>query len=84
MGYDKNTLQQKIVYTNTPDGYSGGIWMCAGGPAADSEGNIYFASGDGTAGVNSDVANPKNRGQSAVKLMPSDTGFVLKDFFTSA
>lgn len=82
MGYDKTTMQQKVVYCDTPDGHAGGIWMSGGGPAADSDGNIYFASGDGSSGINNDASNPINRGQSAVKLKATDTGFVMKDFFT--
>ena len=32
IGYDKTSLQQKIVYNATPNGYNGGIWMSAAAP----------------------------------------------------
>ena len=47
LGYDENTLSQKYAFVNTPNDQEGGIWMSGAGPAADNQGNIYVASGNG-------------------------------------
>ena len=48
MAYNAQTLAQVAVFNTTPNGVLGGIWHAGGGMAADSLGNIYFATGDGT------------------------------------
>jgi hypothetical protein len=48
MTYNATTLQQVAVFNTTPNGTLGGVWQSGNGIAADSEGNIYFATGDGT------------------------------------
>lgn len=70
IGYDANTLQQKIVYNTTPDGYNGGIWMSAGAPTIDEFGNLYVCTGNGSVGTN---GNPRARGESIIKLVPNLT-----------
>lgn len=82
LGYDKATLEQKIVYCTTPDGTEGGIWMSGGGPAADEVGNIYVAVGNGTPGVGADIANTRNRGESTIKLTPSGNTLNVASFFS--
>jgi hypothetical protein len=47
LAYDASTLQQKYVLNLTPNGSMGAIWMSGGGPAADSDGNIYVLDGNG-------------------------------------
>jgi len=80
LGYDKTSLQQKVVYNDTPDGYNGGIWMSGTGLAADSSGNIYFSTGNGSVGVGADPANLRNRSESVIRFDPSTA--TVKDFFT--
>jgi hypothetical protein len=82
LGYDKTTLQQTTVYTDTPDGHNGGIWMSGSAPSADDAGNIYVATGNGTAGANGNMSDLRNRSESALKLFPSGSGFTIKSFFT--
>jgi hypothetical protein len=41
VSYDAATLQQKAIFNTTPDGSGGAIWMSGGGPAVDSDGNLY-------------------------------------------
>ena len=76
MGYDADTLQRVMVWNATPNGEGAGIWQAGGGIAADSDGNLYFATGDGQFDVNS---GGDSYGDSFIKLSPS--GDVL-DFFT--
>ena len=45
--YDASTLALKAVWSPTPGGRNGGIWMGGQGPAADRDGAIYLAVGDG-------------------------------------
>ncbi len=63
--FNASTLAKVAVWNVTPTGSEGGIWMGAAGPAADANGNIFVASGNGTwDGVN-------DFGQSVVKLDPA-------------
>ena len=52
MGYNAKTLVQKSVFNDTPNGSKGGIWQSAGGLSADSSGNVYLITGNGTFDVN--------------------------------
>ena len=82
LGYDAQTLAQKVVYNTTPDGYNGGIWMSAAAPAADEAGNIYVAVGNGSIGVGSNISNLRNRSESALRLTPSGNTLTVSSFFT--
>jgi len=48
LGYDAQTLALTNVFNSTPDGGLGGVWQAGCGPSADTNGNIYFATGNGT------------------------------------
>ena len=48
MGYSESTLQQASVLNITPNGSLGAFWGAGAGPAADSDGNFYVLSGNGT------------------------------------
>ncbi|HXL23475.1 MAG TPA: hypothetical protein VOA78_13490 [Candidatus Dormibacteraeota bacterium] len=48
MSYNAATLAQEAVHNVSPNGALDGIWMAGGGPAADSSGNIFYASGNGS------------------------------------
>jgi hypothetical protein len=82
MGYDKQTLDQKIVYCTTPNGKEGGIWMAGNGAAADADGNLYVAVGNGTPGYNGNVSDLINRGESALKLTPSNGTLAISSWFS--
>ncbi|GGB10026.1 discoidin domain-containing protein [Puia dinghuensis] len=81
MGYDETTLQRKIGYCTTPDGFGGGIWLSGGGLPADASGNIYATTGNGTIGVGADFTNNRNRGESMVKLADSGNTLKVVDYF---
>jgi hypothetical protein len=76
LGYDATTLQQVMAYNDTANGYGGGIWQNGGGPSADSAGNLYFATGNGTFDANSGGID---YGDSSLKLSPAAT---VVDYFT--
>ena len=48
MGYNETNLQQTGVINFTPNGAQGGMWNAGAGPAADAQGNVYMALGNGT------------------------------------
>src|SRR5258708_37723379 len=76
MSYGSTTLTQEGVYNTSPNGSANGIWMSGAGPAADSSGNIYFATGNGT-------WSSTDNGDSIVKLgPPSGSTLPLRDYFT--
>jgi outer membrane protein assembly factor BamB len=98
LGYNSKTLQQQIVYNDTPNGEEGGLWESGMGMAADAQGNLYEVSGNGTVGTstsyyqvpsgtaeNTASTNPAdltNRAESALKLTPSGSTLQVTSFFT--
>jgi hypothetical protein len=98
LGYNAQTLQQQIVYNNTPNGENGGLWESGQGVAADAQGNLYVVSGNGTVGqgnlfqtsgngtnensANPDPTNLTDRGESALKLTPSGSSLQITSYFT--
>jgi len=82
LGYDAATLQQKIVYNDTPNGAAGGMWESGAGMAADGAGNLYVVTGNGTVGVAGDETNVTNRGSSALKLTPTGSSLQVASYFT--
>ena len=82
LGYDASTIQQRIVYNDTPNGYAGGMWESGTGMAADAEGNLYVVTGNGTVGDAGDPTSPTNRGSSALKLTPTGSTLRVASYFT--
>lgn len=82
IGYDKNTLAQRVIYNSTPDGGDGGIWMSACGPTIGPEGDIYLTTGNGTVGVGSNPNNTRNRGESLLRLRNVNDTLKVVRFFT--
>ncbi|MBO0862883.1 MAG: hypothetical protein J2P21_31175, partial [Chloracidobacterium sp.] len=46
--YDSKILLSVGEFNVTPSGEMGGIWMAGGAPSMDTEGNLYYATGNGT------------------------------------
>jgi outer membrane protein assembly factor BamB len=71
--YDAKSLSRKAVWCTTPNGNGAGIWQAGQGLTADTRGDIYLMTGNGS-------ADPmkSNFGQSFVKLSPS---LALVDYF---
>jgi len=82
LGYDASTMQQRVVYNDTPNGSAGGMWESGTGMAADAQGNLYVVTGNGTVGDAGDPTNPTNRGSSALKLAPSGSTLRVASYFT--
>jgi hypothetical protein len=79
LGYDATTLQQVAVFNATPNGLEGGIWQGGGGPAADSSGNLFVITANGTFDV--DVGG-SDVGDSFLRLTATAGGLTVGDFFT--
>jgi hypothetical protein len=79
MSYNASTLAQEAVINTSPNGGLAGIWMSGDGVAADSSGNLYFATGNGTY----DGSASGDYGDSIVKLTgPTGGNFTVPDWFT--
>jgi outer membrane protein assembly factor BamB len=83
LGYGSRTLKLFHTFNDTPNGGGGGIWQGANGPAADANGAIYVASGNGTFDADSGGID---YGDSAIKLMSRTVKhrrmFTVADYFT--
>lgn len=85
MGYEidpvSGQLTQTGVYNSTPNGYEGGIWQSGQGPAADSAGNLYIMTGNGTSNIN--TTGGTEMSENFVKLTPSpvDASLSVADWF---
>jgi chitodextrinase len=84
MRYDATSLTQTAVFNDTPNGTNAGIWMSGGAPALDSDGNMFFSTGNGSFDAVANVATapaPNNDyGESFVNLSP--TTLAVQDFYT--
>jgi hypothetical protein len=80
MAYDAHTLQQRAVLNTSPDGGDAGIWQSDAGAAADDEGNIYVATGNGT--FNGAKAGGRDFGDSVLKLRLEGQRLMVRDYFT--
>lgn len=78
MAYDARTLAQKAALNVTPDAAGGGIWLGGKGPAADNDGNVFLATGNGKF----DAPNGRDYGDSVLKLGLDGQNFVVRDYFT--
>jgi hypothetical protein len=82
IAYDAANISNQVgVWTDTPNGVSGGIWMCGGGPSTDGAGNIFAASGNGKFDANT---GGTDEGDSAFRLTLDSSGLTLRDYFTPA
>ena len=79
MGYSASTYQQVVVYNTTRNGYAGAIWEGGQGLVADSNGAIYFMTGNGK--FDTRVSPAVDLGDSFVKLSSQNSLKVL-DYFT--
>jgi Chitobiase/beta-hexosaminidase C-terminal domain/PQQ enzyme repeat len=78
LGYNETNLSQVSSYIVTPNGSQGAIWSSGMAPAADSSGNIYIMTANGTFDANS---SGSDYGESFLKLSTS-SGLSVADWFT--
>ena len=80
--YDAKTLRQVAVFNNTPNGGGGGIWQSGQGPAADENGFIYLAGGNGS--FSAHLPGGRDFGISVLKLFPPGLAspLAVADWFT--
>lgn len=76
VGYDSQTLAQVAVFNTTPDGAQGAIWGSGNGPAADSSGDVFAATGNGSFDADTSVAD---YGENFLKLAPGT--LMPQDYF---
>lgn len=79
MAYDAKTLKQTAAFNTSPDAGESGIWQSDNGPAADAQGNIYTATGNGKFTV---ADGGHDYGDSLLKLGLSGGSIAVLDFFT--
>ncbi len=78
--YNASTLAQQAVFVPTPNGGEGGFWMSGAGIAADSSGNIFLVTGNGTFDTTNTPATMW--GDSILKLAMTGNSFSVLDYFT--
>lgn len=80
-GYDASSLQQTGVFVVTQSpATQGGIWQSGGGPSADSNGNIFVATGEGPFNANRTMES-FSHGDSFLRLGTAK-GLSISDYFT--
>jgi hypothetical protein len=77
LGYDAKTLRQVVVYNTTPNGSEGAIWMSGQAPAADTNGNLYAVTGNGTV----DTTTNNDYGEAFLKLTPTNGTMKVASWF---
>jgi hypothetical protein len=78
--FDAQSLSQRAALITTPNGQDGGIWMSGAGVAADSDANIFLATGNGTFDT---VSIPATQlGDSILKLTLNGSQLSLLDYFS--
>lgn len=79
MSFNQNTLAPTGLFADTPNGSEGGMWGSGSGPAADANGIIYAATGNGTFDANS---SGTDYGDSVIRFNWSPFGISVADYFT--
>jgi hypothetical protein len=82
MAYDAHTLARTAALDTSPKSGWSGIWQSDNGPAADDQGNIYVATGNGL--FNASTANGRDYGDSLLKLRLAGRNLDVADYFTPA
>ncbi len=73
MAYDARTLAQTAAFNTSPDADQSGIWQSDAAPAADEQGNVYAATGNGR------FDNRRNWGDTLLKF---GRGLQVLDYYT--
>ncbi|MBZ5512719.1 MAG: pyrrolo-quinoline quinone [Acidobacteriia bacterium] len=76
--YSASTLARLGIFCDTPNGTEGGIWMAGAGMSADSSGNVYVSTGNGTFTVQTAGSD---YGDSVIKFSSSPS-LTVTDWFS--
>ena len=79
LAYNAHNLQQQAAFLVTPDGQRASIWQGGSGPAADSNGNVYVVTANGTY---DGPAGGNDFGDSVLKMGWNGSVFGVIDYFT--
>ena len=79
MAYDAQTLKQLGAFNAAPREGLSGIWAGDAGFAADTQGNVFVATGNGKFNVSD---GGSDYGDSLLKMGLSASGFSVHDYFT--
>lgn len=79
MSYSETSMQQVAVYNTTPNSKEGGVWQSGFSPAADADGNIYLATGNGTFDAN---LGGTDYADSFLKLGTAGGTLTVADYFS--
>jgi len=79
MAYDARTLRQSAIFNTSPDGDEAGIWQSDMAPAADEDGHVYVATGNGRFDA---ASGGRSYGDSLLKLRVTAGEIVVRDVFT--
>ncbi|MDQ6652527.1 MAG: RICIN domain-containing protein, partial [Acidobacteriota bacterium] len=85
IGYDRLTLAQTSVFNFAPNGSEAALWNSGGGPAADSQGNIFVSVANGTFDTSLNSQGFPSRGDfgnAFVKLSLQSGKLVPLDYWT--
>lgn len=84
MAFDAlNVAAPPLAWTTTPDGIGGGIWMGAGGPSVDDDGDVFVSAGNGAFDDDVDSDDQRtNFASSALRLRADASAITLVDWFT--
>src|ERR1041385_4006318 len=72
-------LHQVAIFCTSPDKGASAIWQSGDGPAADTSGNIYVATGNGAFDLNT---GGRDAGNTVLKLALQSGALVRLDYFT--
>jgi len=83
--YNITSMTQNGIFNVSPNGEDGALWGSGGGPAADSDGNIYMMVGNGTFDTTLSAGFPVNGdyGNSFIRLAWSGGKLQVADYFAS-
>lgn len=80
LAYSASTLQQLAVFNSSPGvTWGSSIWMSGIGPAADSNGNVYVSTANGTFDINT---GGLDYGDTVLKLSLNGANLSVLDYFT--
>ena len=84
IGYDESSLNQASVLNVAPNGSDASIWASGAGPAADSNGNIYFLAANGTFDTTLDAngfPGQGDYGNAFLKVSTANDQLSVTDYF---